>query len=267
MFPDKLCGCLAAALILAGFPSGARGAGPGLPGTSSLSRPVPAGEQPAAPLTPAATPDEARRALESREPKLPQAGEARPAALLELARFGFIGGLDGSKPERQKFRKKGRYYAEILIKEQPRRVEGYYWLALNLGGLAEIAGVREGLRLVPPMMENLQTALKLNETYDAAGPHRVLGRIYFEAPGWPLSVGNINKSLDHLRAAVRLAPENCTNHLYLAETLLRLGKREEGRQELERVLTAPHHALSPRDLVADRRDAQALLKKYKSTGP
>jgi thioredoxin-like negative regulator of GroEL len=88
-----------------------------------------------------------------------------------------------------------------------------------------------------------------------------LGRIYYECPGWPLSEGNIHESLEHLSKAVALAPENSTNHLFLAETLLKLGKKEEAHLELEQVLKATRHAHCPQHLEEDRREARRLLSK------
>ena len=122
----------------------------------------------------------------------------------------------------------GQSYAETLIREEPNRVEGHYWLAMNLCGQADVGGKLLGRRLLPRILEELQRAVALDEAYDQAGAHRVLGRIYYEAPGWPLSVGDMQKSLQHLQAAVRLAPATSTNHLYLAQTLLRLNETPPG---------------------------------------
>ncbi len=108
-------------------------------------------------------------------------------------------------------------------------------------------------------MEELQRAIALDAAYDQAGAHRVLGRIYYEAPGWPLSVGDLEKSRQHLQAAVRLAPDTSTNHLYLAETLFRLKETGRRRQELEQVLKSTRGAVKPQDLEEDRQEARRLL--------
>ena len=117
--------------------------------------------------------------------------------------------------------------------------------------------------MLPRHPKELKAALALDPAYDQAGAHRILGRIYYEAPGPPFSVGDRQKSLEHLTQAVRLAPDNSTNHLSLAETLLKLGKPEEARRELEAVLKATRHAIWPRGVADDRREAQKLLAKLK----
>ena len=87
----------------------------------------------------------------------------------------------------------------------------------------------------------------------------MLGRIYYEAPGWPLSVGDLEKSRQHLQAAVRLSPATSTNHLYLAQTLLRLKDDPGAEQELRQVLKSTRGAVKPQDLEEDRREARRLL--------
>jgi Tfp pilus assembly protein PilF len=108
----------------------------------------------------------------------------------------------------------------------------------------------------------LQATLSIDEAYDQAGAHRVLGRIYFMAPGWPLSEGDVSKSIQHLAAAVEIAPENSTNHLFLAETLHCMGRGTEANRELEKVLAVTMHALWPQGLEDDQKRAQELMKQY-----
>jgi tetratricopeptide (TPR) repeat protein len=206
----------------------------------------------------------ASQLLASYEKRLERGGDTRAFALAESARICFLLGELGDKHDSEKHFEKGRYYAELLCTEQPRRVEGHYWLALNLAGLAQCGRASRGLRLVPAIVEQLQIALTLDEAYDQAGPHRILGRVYCEAPAWPLSEGDLGKSLQHLRAAVELAPKNSTNHLYLAGTLSQLGKSDEAYSELQQVLACTHHAISRRNLEDDHQEAVSLIKQYEN---
>ena len=134
---------------------------------------------------------------------------------------------------------------------------------MNLSGQADVGTRMEGFKLLPKIMDELKRVLALDETYDQAGVHRVLGRIYFEAPAWPISVGDKKKSLSHLTTAVRLAPGNSTNHLYLAETLLDMGEKDQAREELQKVLQDGQNALHPKALEEDRREARRLLEEMK----
>ena len=172
-----------------------------------------------------------------------------------------------SKPQNMDYYRQGQSYAETLVREEPNRVEDHYWLAMNLCGQADAGGQLLGRKLLPRILEELKRSLALDEAYDQAGAHRVLGRIYYEAPGWPLSVGDLKKSLQHLQAAVRLAPAISTNHLYLAQTLLRLQDNSAATQELQQVLKSTRGAVKPQDLEEDRQEARRLLGEIKGGKP
>jgi tetratricopeptide (TPR) repeat protein len=188
-------------------------------------------------------------------------GVFRLSTLSNLARSYFIlGELEQTDVRRQYF-EKGRYFSELLCREHPTRVEGHYWLALNLCGLCDFIGAGRALLLVPKIVEHLETALSLDQTYDQAGPHRVLGRIRFKAPIWPLSEGDPIAAVQHLRSAAEIAPDNSTNHLYLAEALLEQGNGPEACRELERAISSTQHAVSPCGLDQDRAEAFRLMDR------
>jgi tetratricopeptide (TPR) repeat protein len=202
-----------------------------------------------------------RTTLEYYEESRGETDELPSYVLTELARFCFVLGECEVGDEKGKYFEKGRHYAELLCQREPSRVEGHYWLALNLCGIAETSRAGVALGLIPDIVGELELAVNLDETYDQAGPHRVIGRIYSEAPGWPLSEGDINKSLSHLRRAVKIAPGNSTNHLYLAETLIQLGMSEKARRELERVLTSVQHTILAKNLKDDQKQAVRLISQ------
>jgi len=200
-------------------------------------------------------------ALARCEKDLATATAERTNCLIRVAHICFLLGELSPQEDKQAYFEKGRHYGEVLAREQPAWAEGHYWRALNLCGLAELGGARRGLKLVPQIVEALEKAAKVQPDYDQAGPHRVLGRIFFEAPSWPLSVGDIHMSLEHLTTAVAIAPQNSSNHLFLAETLLTLKKKAEARKELDLVLKSTRHALCPQFLERDRQEALRLLQE------
>lgn len=189
--------------------------------------------------------------------------QGSPALLVRLSRTCFILGDMAPRQERSHYYEKGLQYADKLLAQEPNGVAGHYWKALNLSGLADVGTKFQGFKLLPRIMEELKRVLALDETYDDAGAYRVLGRIYFEAPTWPISVGSRKKSLRNLTTAVRLAPNNSTNHIYLAETLLDMKQKNQARVELEKVLQDGQHALTPQDLKEDRQKARRLLEEMK----
>lgn len=202
---------------------------------------------------------------EAHQRNLSQGNGERANTLIRLAQICNILGelVDGE--HRLAYYEKGKDYAELLIKENPVWADGHYWKAINLCGVAEVGGAGRALRLLPEIVEAMEKAAAVDPTIDQAGPHRVLGRIFSEAPAWPISVGDINKSLQHLTLAVQIAPNNTTNHLYLAETLLRLNKHQEARVELDKVFRSTQHAMWPLGVEQDRCEARLMLAKLKKS--
>jgi tetratricopeptide (TPR) repeat protein len=204
--------------------------------------------------------DKGMQALSIYESLLPPAGAQRLPVLERLARASFFLGDVAETGQRRLYYEQGRQHAQTILQEYPHSVAGHYWLGLNLAGLADVNRL-QGRRLLPQILAELERAAAIDPGYDQAGAYRVLGRIYYEAPGRPLSVGDLNKSLDLLKQAAALAPANSTNHLYLAETLLKKGQEDQAREELQKVLAASQNADGPRGLEADRRQARKIIQK------
>jgi tetratricopeptide (TPR) repeat protein len=199
--------------------------------------------------------------LEIYQRNLRQGNGERANTLIRLAQVCCTLGELVETEQRLDYYEKGKYYAELLVREYPFWADGHYWLALNLCGVAEVGGAGRALRLLPEILEIMEKAASIDPTYDQAGPHRVLGRILCEAPTWPISVGDIHKSLHHLTLAVQIAPDNSTNHLFLADTLMRLGKEKLAQVELDKVFKATQHATWPLGVEQDRREAHRLMAK------
>jgi tetratricopeptide (TPR) repeat protein len=101
----------------------------------------------------------------------------------------------------------------------------HHYLALNLGQFARTKSVG-ALKLVNEMEVEFQRAIELHSDLDFAGPHRALGTLYRDAPGWPTSVGNRSKARLHLQKAVELSPDYPDNRLTLLESQLKWGERK-----------------------------------------
>lgn len=114
----------------------------------------------------------------------------------------------------------------------PKCAPAFYYLGLNLGQLARTK-LLGALPLVSEMERGFKTARQLDEHFDYAGPDRFLGQLYFQAPGWPASVGSQSKARKHLTRAVELAPDYPENRLNLAEAALKWRDKKLAQRELE----------------------------------
>jgi hypothetical protein len=99
--------------------------------------------------------------------------------------------------------------------------------------------------LVNDLLDAFHEARKLDPAIDDAGADRSLGILYHELPGWPLGRGDSEKSVYHLREAVRLAPERAANRLVLAKILADADLYDEGWKHIEFVRTGKFKVSSP----------------------
>lgn len=109
---------------------------------------------------------------------------------------------------------------------------GRYYLAMNLGQLARTK-LLGALSLVGELEGELKVVRRLDPLFDYAGADRSLGRLYLEAPGWPVSVGNQGRARQHLLRAVELVPDYPGNRLVLLEAAIGWKDRKLIEREVE----------------------------------
>ncbi len=158
-------------------------------------------------------------------------------AAWKLARTCYwIGGHAAREGQRRQYERgveAGRRAAAL----RPERPEGHFWMAANMGALAESFGVRQGLRYRGAIKDALDTVLRIDPAFQQGSADRALGRWYMRVPG--LFGGSDEKAVEHLRRSLAYNPQSTASHYFLAETFLELNRRVEARAELQQVLDAP----------------------------
>jgi tetratricopeptide (TPR) repeat protein len=94
----------------------------------------------------------------------------------------------------------GQGYADKAIAADPKNDLGYYWKSANIGRWGQVKGVLNALMKAQPMKDLLVKELSLNP--DRTDPYYVLGELYRELPGWPVSFGNLDAAVSFGRRAV-----------------------------------------------------------------
>ncbi len=178
-----------------------------------------------------------------------------------LARCDWWLGDHVPKAERAAWFEKGQVAAEQAIRLRPDRVEGHYWQGVNLGRLGEERGIFNSLFMVDPIAKAMEATLEIDPQHAKA--LYVLSALYRKAPGWPLSRGDMQKSLAYARQAVENGPEFVITHVGLAETLMALNQKEEAKRELELALELPGPADEQPETAEDKKTAEDLLSKLK----
>ncbi len=121
--------------------------------------------------------------------------------------------------------------ARKAIAAEAARPEGYFWLAANMGGLAELKGLRAGIKYRTPVRQNLEKVLALDPAFQDGSADRALGRWYFKVPG--LFGGSNKKSEQHLRKSLTYKPRSIASRYFLAETLEDMGRKAEAVRTLQ----------------------------------
>jgi tetratricopeptide (TPR) repeat protein len=171
--------------------------------------------------------------------------------------------LGGHVPahERKKQYERGIAAGKRAVEINTARPEGHFWLAANMGTLAESFGFRAGLRYRGPVKRELETVLAIDPSFGEGLADRALGRWYFRVPA--LFGGSKKKSVEHLQRALTYDPAAAATHLFLAETYAAMNRREEAKQELQRVLDAPVHPDWVPEVSEFKQRAEALLARLR----
>ena len=141
------------------------------------------------------------------------------------------------KPERKAALEAGIAAARTAIAINANRPEGHFWLAANMGALAESFGMRQGIKYRGPIKDALLTTLKLDPGFLQGSADRALGRWYFKVPG--LFGGSNKQSEEHLRKSLTYNPNSVISHIFLADTLADMGRKDEARKEYQAAIDAP----------------------------
>jgi tetratricopeptide (TPR) repeat protein len=175
-------------------------------------------------------------------------------AAWKLARADFWLGGHAAESERRTALENGIDSGKAAASLQPGRAEGHFWMAANMGALAEAYGLRAGARYRKPIKEALEAVLRIDPAFQQGSADRALGRWYFKVPAW--LGGSARRAEEHLRASLIYNPNSTASHFFLAELFFDQHRDAEAQVELQKVLDAPPDP----DWVPEDRDFKQKAK-------
>jgi hypothetical protein len=176
-----------------------------------------------------------------------------------LGRAWFFLGQEASvRSDRRKNYQMGIEASERAVSSRDERVEGHFWLGVNLALLAAELNVMAGARLALRARSALLRAVAIDAGFHGAGPLRVLAKLEQKLP--KVLGGGIERSRVHFDQAIQIAPGNTVTRIYYAELLLRLGERASVKRQLEAVLNSPDDAFWQFEIDRDKRLAKEMLE-------
>jgi len=187
------------------------------------------------------------------------AGEDAYGVYWRLARVEYwTGDHTPDKTEKKRIFEQGIYHGKKAVQLNPDKADGHFWLGVCYGVYGEAKGVLKSLSLVKPIKEAMQRVLEIDPAYEKGGADQVLGRVYYELPGF--AGGSKKKSLDHLLKAREYGPRVGLTLLYLSDTYIALDEVDKARECLDILLTMePDSDLIP-ETAEEREQARKKLE-------
>jgi hypothetical protein len=125
----------------------------------------------------------------------------------------------GDQEKKERYAAEGVRWAEIALTERIEPIGAvHYYLAVNLG-MAVRQHATLAVKNLKRLEEELVRARELSPDEEQGGPLRVLGMLYLMAPPWPKGIGDGDKALELLKAAVERHPDHPLNHVFYAQAL------------------------------------------------
>jgi tetratricopeptide (TPR) repeat protein len=171
----------------------------------------------------------------------------------------FLGQEAQRKRDARRYHAQGAQASEHAVSLEPERVEGHFWLGVNLALQARLENPLSALRRALSARRELERAARIDPTHHAAGPLRVLGRLQHKLPR--LMGGGMKRARANFERAIEIAPANTVTRLYFAEMLLEIEAETEARTQLEATLQAPHDPAWAFEIKRDQRLAREMLKE------
>jgi tetratricopeptide repeat protein len=177
----------------------------------------------------------------------------------KLARIAYWIGKHAPNAERRPALERGIAAGETAVRLRPDRPEGHFWLAADMGALAESSGIRDGLKYRGRIKSELERVIAIDPDWQEDSAGAALGQWYFEVPR--VFGGSRAKAEERLRDVLKRFPHSKTALSFLADVVAADGRLDEARALLGRILAAPVDPdWTPEDLDSQKTAAERLTK-------
>jgi tetratricopeptide (TPR) repeat protein len=177
----------------------------------------------------------------------------------KLARACYWLGTQGPDAERRPALDRGVKAGQQAADLQPNKPEGHFWMAANMGALAQSYGLTQGIKYRGRIKDALERVLAMEPAWQQGSADRALGWWYHMVP--TLFGGSEQKAEDHLRKALTYNTQSTATLYFLGEVLLERNKKAEAKSVLQMVLTAPNDPdWTPEDLDFKKKATETLSK-------
>ena len=178
-----------------------------------------------------------------------------------LAKFNYyLGAHTPESTEQGKSYREGIEAGKLAVRLQDGKPEGHFWLGANYGGNAQISTL-SGLGELDDIKQQMETVLKIDESFQSGSAYMVLGQVYLESPGF--LGGDTSKAISYLEKGIKVGPDNAVLRVRLAQAYVEAHRNEDARKQIE-VLRAmkpqPDYAPEYQDAVAEAKKLEDKIK-------
>lgn len=142
----------------------------------------------------------------------------------------FLGKAERNEDEAVEAFEKGRDAGKIASRVDKDKPDGHFWYAANMGELARISPVTEGLKTVDDIREEMTAVIAIQPEYQNGSAYDGLGQLELATRG--LKGGSTEKAVEYLEKGVKVSPDNANIRLHLAEAYFVLKKDADARKQL-----------------------------------
>lgn len=166
--------------------------------------------------------------------------------------------LTSFSPEFKKRVQAGEKVMDAIAVVGKESVPALYWYSSNLGKWARAKGFATTLGNKDTIKALMDRCLALDPTFFYGGPDRYFGAFYAVAPSF--AGGDLNKSEEHFKKSLALAPSYLATKVLMAENLaVKKQDREMFKRLLDEVVAAPDDLIP--ELVPESRIEKQKAKE------
>jgi len=182
-------------------------------------------------------------------------------AAWKLSRAAFyVGDRTDNDTERDNMFREGTDAGKAAAALQPNKPDGHFWLGANYGGTASHSTL-SNLSTFQDIKNEMETVLKLDESYQGYSAYVGLGRLYLSAPR--VLGGDVSKAINYLEKGVKLNPNNSVMRYYLAEAYETDKRNADAKKQLETILTMtpdPKYLAEHKDTIEKAKKLQEKIR-------
>jgi tetratricopeptide (TPR) repeat protein len=154
-------------------------------------------------------------------------------SLLALARLWFITGSQASESaEKLQAYARARDLGRRALALDPESAAAQFWVTASTASWGRTQGIMQSLGLLGEVRRGIARVLELDPRFTRG--YALAGHFAFELP--PLLGGNATRAEEMFRKGLALDPHFTSMRVGLAKSLLRQGRIDDARAELERTL-------------------------------